>query len=67
MKHNKENIIKLLTAIKENKSALRKSHVEFADVYLAESCILEQAIWILTKKEFFEDLCSIYELEDDEK
>ena len=65
MEHNKENIIRLLTAMRDNKAALREKHTEFADMYLTEKIFADQIIMIIKNKEYFEDLCSIYEVEDE--
>ena len=67
MKQNKENVVKILTAIRDNASELRKHQVEFTDRLLTEMIMLDTAIWLLTDKKYFDELCSIYGMEDDEK
>lgn len=68
MERTNKNLIKLLKAIRDNKAALRENHdVEFVDLYLTQKLLLNDIIRIMTNKEYFEDLCSIYEVEEDEK
>lgn len=64
MKHTKQNVIKVLTAM--NELAMRIYHdtedEDLKTMYLHESMAFDQALWLLTDKEYFDKMVEIHEV-----
>ena len=69
MKHNKENVIKLLEVIKDHKERVWDTEKSgyMKGVAFGEYSTVQMILNIIKNKESFEAYADIYELEDDEK
>ena len=62
MKWTKANIIKVLKARNEHALTMRKYAETDADKlrYLRESMVLDQCIWMLTKRDYFDKMVELF-------